>query len=76
MSRETIKRDGQFAKAVDDLAKVAGDRARETILKRDAPITKKDVIKLAKHFGVCVGTLVQWRAVLRAHASGAIKTKG
>ena len=48
VSAPTIKRDGQFAAAVDTLAEIVGEDARQSILTRDTPFTKKDVLELAK----------------------------
>ena len=44
----TIKRDAQFAGAVDTLADVVGEDVRPSILSRDAKLTKKQTLQLAK----------------------------
>jgi N6-adenosine-specific RNA methylase IME4 len=48
VSAKTIQRDAAFARAVDKLAEVAGDEARSAILTRDAPVSKKEAVSLAK----------------------------
>lgn len=47
VSSATIQRDAQYAEAVDTLAEVCGQEARDGILRRDVEVAKKDVIKLA-----------------------------
>jgi len=44
----TIRRDAQYAKAVDTIAENCGDAARDLILSHDTRITKKDIIGLSK----------------------------
>ncbi len=48
VSAPTIKRDGTFADAVDTVEELAGQKAKEAILSRDAALTKKETVKLAK----------------------------
>lgn len=42
----TIKRDAQFARAVDTVAKVVGNGAKTALLSRDTKVTKEDTVKL------------------------------
>jgi len=42
-----IKRDGEFAQAVETLAQVGGEEVREAVLSRDARLPRKDVKTLA-----------------------------
>jgi hypothetical protein len=44
----TIRRDGSFAAAVDKIAKVCGDKARQAILARDLGLSRGAVRRLAK----------------------------
>ena len=44
----TIRRDGKFANAVDTLANTVGENVRKSILSRDANLTKKKTLELAK----------------------------
>ncbi len=48
----TIKRDAQYAKAVDTLAETLGEEVRPSLLSRDAKLTKKATLKLAKEASV------------------------
>lgn len=43
----TIRRDAQYAEAIDTIAKNAGDKAKAAILSGDLNITKKDVMNLS-----------------------------
>jgi hypothetical protein len=47
VSRETVKRDADYANAVNVIADTVGPGARDAILKRNSGLTKKDVIALA-----------------------------
>ena len=42
----TIRRDAKFADAVDNLADAVGEDVRESILSRDANLTKKETLEL------------------------------
>ena len=44
----TIKRDGQYAAALDALAESVGEDFKEKILTRDSTVTKRDVLELAR----------------------------
>ncbi len=44
----TIKRDAQFADAVDALAETLGEEVRQDLLGRNARLTKKDILNVAK----------------------------
>lgn len=44
----TIERDAEFALAVDTLAYALGEEIRQDLLSRDAQLTKKDTLNLAK----------------------------
>ena len=46
VSKPTIERDAQFARAVDKVAKAAGSGAKTTLLSRDTKVTKQDAVKL------------------------------
>lgn len=48
LSGRTIRRDAQFATAVDEIAKNVGEEARQTILSGDAPVSKETVVAIAK----------------------------
>jgi 16S rRNA G966 N2-methylase RsmD len=48
VSRATIERDGQFAGALDSLTEEFGGEVREKVLGRDARISRKDAIALAR----------------------------
>lgn len=48
VGESTIKRDAEFASAVDKIADVIGEDAKTSILARDAKINKKDVPALAE----------------------------
>ena len=48
----TIKRDAQYAKAVDTLADVVGEEVRTDLLSRGVKLTKRDTLKLAKEASV------------------------
>lgn len=48
VSAPTIKRDSQFAQAVDTLAEVVGEEVRQVILSGDTSITKKEVTQAAE----------------------------
>jgi hypothetical protein len=48
VTSRTIKRDGQYAAAIDALATNVGEEIKQKILTRDTTITKKEVISLAK----------------------------
>ncbi len=48
----TIKRDAQYASAVDTLAEALGEDVRPSLLSRDAKLTKKETLKLAKEASV------------------------
>lgn len=47
VSPATIRRDGEFAQAVDQVARNCGEQARRQILSRDGKLTKKQVMELA-----------------------------
>jgi hypothetical protein len=47
-SSRTIRNDGDFAEAIDTLAQNCGDDARQQILCRQTPLTRKEVVQLAK----------------------------
>lgn len=49
VSAPTIKRDAQFAAAVDALTGIAGQDVRDAVLSRDAKVTRKDIVVLAHH---------------------------
>lgn len=44
----TIRRDAQFARAVDTVAKAAGNGAKAAMLSRDTKVTKQDAVKLGE----------------------------
>lgn len=46
VGEKTIKRDAQFARAVDTVAKAAGDAAKTTLLSRDTKVAKQDTVRL------------------------------
>ena len=48
----TIRRDAQYAKAVDTLADVVGEEVRTDLLSRGVKLTKRDTLKLAKEASV------------------------
>lgn len=48
VSRATVERAAQFALAVDTIARNVGEEVREKILSREAPLTAKDVQKVAR----------------------------
>jgi hypothetical protein len=48
VSRATIERDAKFALAVDALIEMLGEETRQYILSRDAKLTKRDTLELAK----------------------------
>lgn len=48
VSRATIERDAQFALAVDALIETLGEETRRYILSRDAKLTKRETLELAK----------------------------
>ncbi len=48
VGEKTIRRDGEFAKAVDTLASNVGPSFREKVLTRDARVTRAAVVKLAQ----------------------------
>ncbi len=48
VGERTIRRDAKFALAVDKLANTVGDDVRKSILSRDANLTKKKTLELAK----------------------------
>ncbi len=48
----TIRNDAQYAKAVDTLAETLGEEVRTDLLSRDAKLTKRDTLKLAKEASV------------------------
>jgi len=48
VGQATIRRDAQFANAVDSLSGTFGDGIKETILSRGASLSKKDTLELAK----------------------------
>jgi N6-adenosine-specific RNA methylase IME4 len=48
VSRATVERAAQFARAVDTIAANVGEEVREKILSREAPLTAKDVQKVAR----------------------------
>jgi hypothetical protein len=70
VSPRTIRNDADFAGAVDTLAKNCGDEARQQILSRQTPLTRKDVVQLAKK-----EPEEQRRALTEATASGGKKTR-
>jgi hypothetical protein len=46
--RNTILRDAAFAEALDKVGKHCGDEVRQQVLSRQAPWTRRDVLRLAK----------------------------
>lgn len=48
VSPSTIKRDAQYAIAVDQVAAAVGEKVRQEILGRDSRLTKKDTVAIAK----------------------------
>lgn len=46
VGQATVRRDAEYAKAVDKVAEVAGNEARVEILSRDTKVTKQDAVKL------------------------------
>ncbi len=48
----TIRRDAQYAKAVDTLADVVGEEVRTDLLSRGVKLTKRETLKLAKEASV------------------------
>ena len=48
----TIKRDAQYASAVDTLAEALGEDVRPSLLSRGVKLTKRDTLKLAKEASV------------------------
>lgn len=46
VEKSTIKRDAQFSRAVDNVAKAAGNGAKTALLSRDTKVTKQDAVKL------------------------------
>lgn len=48
VGEKTVRRAAEFARAVDTIAKNVGEEVREKILSRDAPLTAKDVQKVAR----------------------------
>lgn len=48
VSATTIKRDSEFAKAIDAIGKQVGEDVKHQILSGELPVTKKDVVKLAQ----------------------------
>ncbi len=48
VSRETIKRDAEFTKAVDEVVKNTAPEVKQQILNREIPVTKKETIELSK----------------------------
>lgn len=46
VSGRTIRRDAQFALALDRLADLAGDEVRDAVLSRDVKLTRQDVMRL------------------------------
>lgn len=47
VSSKTVRRDADYAEAVDSIANVAGPEARDAILGADVRLTKKDAVELA-----------------------------
>lgn len=47
VGEKTIRRDAEFAAAVDSIAEVAGEEARAAILSGEIPLNKQDVVELA-----------------------------
>ncbi len=52
VGERTIRRDAQYSKAVDTRADVVGEQVRTDLLSRDAKLTKRDTLKLAKEASV------------------------
>lgn len=48
VSAPTIRRDADFAKAIDTIGKQVGEDVKHQILSGELPVTKKDVVKLAQ----------------------------
>jgi hypothetical protein len=48
VGRNTVLRDAAFAEALDALAAACGDAVRQQVLSRQAPWTRRDVLRLAK----------------------------
>lgn len=48
VSKNTIKRDAEFAEAVDTIAETAGPEVKTEILSGKSPLTKKDVVAIAE----------------------------
>jgi len=48
VDEKTIRRDADFAKAIDTIGKQVGEDVKHQILSGELPVTKKDVVKLAQ----------------------------
>jgi hypothetical protein len=48
VGEKTIRRDGEFAEAVDGIAENCGEKAKQAILARDAGLTRGGVLRLSK----------------------------
>lgn len=48
VDEKTIRRDADYAKAIDTIAEHAGDNVKQQILSGELPVTKKDVMQLAQ----------------------------
>ena len=48
VNQATIRRDADFAKAIDTIGKQVGEDVKHQILSGELPVTKKDVVKLAQ----------------------------
>ncbi len=46
VGRETLKRDAQYARAVDAIAEAAGDSVRTELLSSDTKVSRQDAVKL------------------------------
>ena len=48
VSEKTIRRDAEYARAIDTIAVEAGEEVKQQILSGELPMTKKDVVELAR----------------------------
>jgi hypothetical protein len=70
VSPRTIRNDADFTGAVDTLAKNCGEGVRQQILSRETPLTRKDIMQLARK-----EPEEQRRALKEATANGGKKTR-
>lgn len=68
VSRETIKRDAEFAEAINTIVENTAPEVKQQILNREIPVTKKETIELSK-----VEPEIQ-KQVIREVVSGESKT--